>query len=541
MRIRPAAINVLLVLLLATLTTGCGKGPDKRIDPSAENTLRIGNSSEPETLDPHLAESQDAMNIISAIFENLVRSNMEDLTIVPAAAESWEASDGGSTYIFKLRPNLKWSNGDPLTAADFVYAYQRMLQPGFPMVYVSFLYPILNARSFREGELTDFDQVGVHALSEDVVEFRLEYATPYFLENMAQMEWLPVHQATIEAHETAANPRASRWTRPDNFVGNGPYVISRWEPNKLVEVVRNPHYWNDAQTRIDSIQFLPIADPSVEERMFRAGEVDITSNIPFAKIQTYRRDNPALIRVVPERRVSFCDFNVEKPPFDDVRVRKAFAMSIDREIIVTRVLRGNQQPAYNFFFPDSAGYTSTAAFQYDPGEAQKLLKEAGYPNGEGLPEIEFLLGSAETSALIAEVMQQMWRDTLGVTVKLRTTEQKVWLRNYDEGDYQITFGNWGGNRDPAGWLELYESNNSVNWSNYASPEFDKFLDEGRRANSLEASNRAYDRAENILINDAPLIPVFFNTAAFLVDPRVKGFYTNDFRHTVFHKLWLENE
>ena len=290
-----------------------------------------------------------------------------------------------------------------------------MLSPRLGAEYAYLLHCLKNAKAYNEGRISDFGEVGAKAPDERTLEVTLEGPTPYFLNMQIHYAWFPVHQAAIEAYG-AMDERDTPWTLPGRFVGNGAFALKVWSPNEVIQVRRNPHYWGRDSVRLDGIDFFPIDNQQTEERCFRAGELDITNTIPIHKTDFYRRKYPELLHIHPYCGVYFYRFNVTRPPFDDVRVRRAFAMSIDRAEVAERVLKGGELPAEYFTPPDVAGYTSRARLPYDPEAARALLAEAGFPGGKGLPPIEILYNTSEAHRTIAEAIQRMWKEHLGADV-----------------------------------------------------------------------------------------------------------------------------
>ncbi|MDQ1257694.1 MAG: oligopeptide transport system substrate-binding protein, partial [Candidatus Hydrogenedentes bacterium] len=403
----------------------------------------MGNGAEPQDLDPQITTGVPEHRLSTVLFEGLVTLDFAspDLPPIPAVAERWTVSDDGLVYTFTLRENARWSNGDPVTARDFVYSWQRVLSPKLASEYSYMLFCLKNAKAFNEGKIADFAKVGVKALDDRTLEASLEAPTPYFLSMQVHNSWFPVHQATIERFGKM-DERSTPWTRPGNHVGNGPFLLERWSPNEVIRVVKNPHYWDAAKVRLDAIEFYPIDNQLTEERSFRAGELHLTESVPLSKIEVYQRVNPDLIHIDPYLGSYYYRFNVTKPPFDNVLVRRAFAMAIDRETLVAKVLKGGQKPASCFTPPGVAGYTCAASIPYDPGEAKKLLAQAGYPDGKGLPPIEFLYNSSENHKLIAEAIQNMWKLNLGVEVGLANQDWKVYLDSMKALNYQIARSGW---------------------------------------------------------------------------------------------------
>ena len=503
--------------------------------------MRIGNGAEPQDLDPQTTTGVPEHRIQSALFEGLVTLDWDTLRAAPATAEAWTVSEDGLVYTFTIRANAAWSNGDAVTAHDFVYSWERILSPGLASEYAYMLHCLRNAKAFNEGGLTDFAQVGAKALDERTLEVTLGHPTPYFLAMQVHNSWFPVHRATIERFGRM-DQRGTKWTRAGNHVGNGPFMLERWDPSEVIVVVKNPHYWHAHNVRLEAVRFSPIENLQTEERNFRAGKLHMTESVPISKIEAYRRDNPEALHIDPYLGTYFYRFNVTRAPFDDVRVRRAFAMAIDRGKLVENVLKGGQIPAGHFAPPDTAGYTCTSAIEYDVTEARKLLAEAGYPDGKGLPQVELIYNTSENHKLIAEAIQQMWKVNLNVEVGLLNQDWKVYLDSMNNLDYQIARSGWIGDYvDPNNFLECFVTGGGNNRTGYASKEYDALVAEANRTLDTEARFAIFQAAERVLLEDCPLAPIYFYTRIYLKDPAVKGWQPNILGHIPFKQLYLATD
>lgn len=524
-------------ILLGVLLAGCtGEKP------SDGQIILLGNGTEPEGLDPHIVTGIPEHHILLCLFEGLVRMDPKDLSITPGVAERWEESEDGRTYTFHLRDDAKWSNGDPVTAQDFLYAWERILTPALASEYAYMLYPMVNAQAFNLGEMDDFAQVGCEAPDERTVIVRLEHPTPYFLSLHGHYSWFPVQRKNIEKFG-AADDRTSKWTRPGNLVGNGPYVLAKWIPNDVIEVRPNPHYWDAAGMLNAGIDFHPVNEESTEERMFRAGELHITESVPQSKAPEYRANNPEMLHIDPWIGCYFYRVNTTRPPLDDVRVRRALAMSFNREAICTQVMKTEQSPAYFLSPPDLNGYTSTAKISYDPEGARKLLADAGYPGGKGFPPIDILYNTMEQHKINAEAIQQMWKKELGIEVTLTNQEWKVYLNSTSNErlDYDLARAGWIGDVvDAINFLECFMSDNGNNRTGWRNAEYDRLLEEAIATSDLEKRHDLYNQAETILMNEVPILPIYHYTRAFLADPRIRNYDPNILAYRAYHKIYLDD-
>ena len=430
-RLRSAPLGMTALLCLLILA-GCKK-PESNVEKG--NRLQIlhkGNGQEVQDLDPQIVNSVSEFNILSALLEGLVAEDPVDLHPVPGVAERWDVSEDGRIYTFHLRPNAKWSNGAPVTARDFIDSYQRILSPTLAADNAYMLYPVANAEAFHKGRLADFAQVGFQAPDERTLIVTLASPTPYFLSLLSHYSWFPVHIPTVRKHGPV-NERGSRWTLPERFVGNGPFTLEEWRLNVRVRVKKSETYWDAERVALNAIVFHTIDSVDVEERAFRSGQLHVTDAIPVNRIDRYRREQPDLLRIDPYLGTYFFRVNVTR--LDNRLLRRALAMAIDRQSIVENVTRGAQLPADAFTPPKTAGYTSEAKLPYDIRQAQRLLAEAGFPEGRGLPPIEILFNTSENHKIIAEAIQQMWRKNLNVAATLVNQEQKVYFDSRRQMNY----------------------------------------------------------------------------------------------------------
>jgi len=509
-------------LAAALLLASCARRETSADAAVRERTLLLGNLSEPADLDPHLVTAYTDQNILVALFEGLTALDEKTSLPVPAVAERWEISDDGLVYTFHLRPTARWSSGDRVTAHDFVYSFQRLLSPALASEYSYMLWPVKNAEAFNTGNLTDFSAVGVTAIDDGTLRLTLARPTPYLLALAAHPTWFPVHRATIEKFGRV-DQRSTAWTRPGNLVGNGAFTLAEWSPNARLVVARNPHYWDAAHNHLERVVFFPTESPDVEERDFRAGQVHITYGIPVEKIARYQQDAPAKLRLDPFLQTFFLRFNVTRPPLDDPRVRRALALAIDRDAIARQVLRGSRPPATHLTPPDCAGYTARAELGFDPAAARQLLADAGFANGRSFPTIELQVRNDDTQPKVAEALQGMWQQTLGVHVSIAPFEQKTWLQNQQTQHYAIAFSGWAGDfADPATFLDLFVGNGGNNWTGWADADYDRLIASAARTSEPAARRELFQQAEARLLDAAPIAPLYFGARTYLIHPAVKN-------------------
>ncbi len=504
---------------------GCTQAKTNVEKGNESKTLYIGIGSEPSGLDPHLVSGVNEHYVLLALFEGLTTIDPKNLDIKPGVAESWDCSVDGLTYSFFLNPKASWSNGDPVTAYDFVFSYKRILSPELGAPYAYMLYPIKGAKDFHKGKTNDFSSVGVKALSSHTLKIELHTPIPYFLSLPTHFTWWPVHPPTILNHGSMTD-RISKWTKANNFVGNGPFTLKSWRLNNTIRVKKNNYYKDASSVKLNEISFLPI-NLETEERAFRSGQIHITSGVPTARIDWYRKHHPENIRFDPYLGIYYYLVNTKKVPLTDKRIRQALAYSIDRESLTKYTLKGGQKPAYHFTPPDTNGYTASNPFTYDPDRARALLSEAGYPKGKGFPQIELLYNTSESHKIIAEAIQQMWYKELGIRIKLHNQEWKVYLNSRQEGNYDIARSAWIGDYlDPYTFLSLALSDSGNNHSGWTDRLYDEYLNKASESLEYEYRLSLFQKAEERLLEEMPFIPIYFYVRSLLIDSSVQGWHPN---------------
>jgi oligopeptide transport system substrate-binding protein len=528
------------MLALAALLAGCSRRETTVAAGNRAGILHVGNGAEIQSLDPQLAGGSVDHNVLSALFEGLVTLDEETLQPRPGAAARWEISADGLTYTFFLHPHGKWSNGDPLTARDFEYSFRRALTPSFGSEYKDALYPVRNAEAYGRGRLTDFGQVGIRATGDHTLVIELERPTPYFLTVLRANVCFPVHAPSVERGGAKFDDRTAKWTLAGPLVSNGPFRLREWKDHQHVAAEKNPHYWDAARGRLNGVTFHPAESTQAQELAFRAGQLHTTWDVPLSKLDAYRRESPGVLRVEPYFESYFLRFNTKHRHFSDPRLRRAFALAIDRDAIVRHLLRGGQQPATALTPPGLGGYTPPAAVTRDPDTARRLLAEAGFPGGAGLPPLELTTISSEVNQRIAEALQQMWRRDLGVEVRIVQKEFKVLLDALDTLDYTIIRGRWIAEYpDPLTYLTIFTTGNGVNGTGFADPHYDDLLAAAAQAPTPAARLAALQQAESYLLTQMPFAPIYWGTRTLLVAPSVRGWKPSALGFRNYKDLWLE--
>lgn len=516
-----------LALATALLVGGCK--PRDTATPTAGSTgagagsrvLHLGNGTEPQDLDPQIVTGVPENKIVNALFEGLVAYGPNGQGTIPAAAASWSISEDGLIYTFNLQPNGRWSNGDPVTAADFVGSYRRILNPKLASEYANKLYPVVGAREFHEGKLQDFSKTGFKALDARTLQITLKRPTSFLIESLKHYAWFPVHLPTVEKFG-GLERKGSAWTKPGNLVGNGPYILTEWAMQQRVIVDQSPTYWDRAALRTDRIVFYPTENIETEERMFRTGQLHKTNELPLDKTDVYRREQPESLRIDPLLGIYFFRINLTRPPLNDKRIRRALALAINREVIVEKVTRQNQKPAYNAC-PPMESFTSPVRLTGDLAEARRLLAEAGYPEGKGLRPIELLYNTSQNHKKIAEALQQMWRQNLGVDISLVNQEWKVYLDSQDTLSYDVSRAGWIADYvDPNTFFDLWRTGDGNNDTGFANAEYDRLLEEALGTSDQAARRAIYARMDAILMDELPIIPLYFYTRTYAANPRLQA-------------------
>ena len=521
------ACYLLLLLLLIPLAAG------------ADQVLRRGNGAEVQTLDPHKAEGVPASNVLRDLYEGLV-IEAPDGRLIPGAADHWSISDDGLVYRFHIRESARWSNGDPVTAADFVYGLRRSADPATGSKYAQILAPIENARAVIAGR-KPVSALGVKALSDHELEIRLAAPTPYFLGLLTHSSTYPVHRPSVERW-------GERFSRPGKLVSNGAYQLAEWVVQSHIKLVRNPHYWNDAHTAIDTVYYYPIEDSATELKRYRAGELDVTDAIPLQQFRWIKSHLGDELVVAPYLGTYFYGFNLTRPPFKDrPKLRRALSLAIDRRLLTEKITGMGEKPLYSWVPEGIPGYTP-ARLDYAEwprsrrlAEARRLYAEAGYSRSRPLT-VELRYNTSENHRKVAIAIAAMWKQALGVRVRLINEEWKVFLANRKQKRVtQLFRAGWIGDyNDPYTFLEILHSRHGLNDEGYANPEYDRLLDAA--AHEADAAKRfeLLHRAEAIALADHPVIPLYNYVSKHLVKPWVKGWTPNLLDHHYSKDLALED-
>jgi len=530
---------MLVVFAFSLLAAGCGDSEEQSSEEpkEQEQVLTYNMAAEPESLDPAKITGIPEGTVVYGLLDGLTRNTANGLK--PAIAEKWDVSEDGLKYTFYLR-DAKWTNGDPVTAHDFEYAWKRVLNPETGCKYAYQLYYIKNGKAYNEGKITDADQVGVKAIDNKTLELTLESPAPYFLYLTSFYTLFPVHKATVEANPDWANS-------PETYVGNGPFKLAEWQHHDKIVQVKNEDYWNTDVVKLDKIVLTMIEEASTYLTMWENGELDAISSPPLADME--RLMSEGKVQTHPYLGTYYYILHTEKKPFDDPRVCKAFALAIDRRMLTEHVTKGGQTPAYAFVphgipdadggdFRENGGYYIKDA---DVETAKKLLEEAGYPNGEGLPEITILYNTSESHKAIAEAIQEMWKTNLGIeNVKLTNQEWKVYLNSRKEGDFHIARAGWIGDYlDPMTFLDMFVTDGDMNNGRWSNARYDELIEIAKSSGDQKVRMEAMHEAEAILMEEMPVIPIYYYVQNICVHDYVKGVFWDPLGPPQFKNTWIE--
>ncbi|PYE87876.1 peptide ABC transporter substrate-binding protein [Phyllobacterium leguminum] len=513
-------LNFRAAILLGSLLIGASPA-------LAEAVLHRGNADEPQTLD----QAHTSINIEEFILKDLY----EGLTIydasgkiVPGAAESWTVSDDGTVYTFKLRPNAKWSDGSSVTAEDFVFSLKRVEDPKTAAGYANILYPIKNAQKVNKGEVP-VDQLGVKAVDDKTLEITLEQPTPFFLELLAHQTALPVSKASVEKN-------GAKFVQPGVMVSNGAFKLAAHVPNDSLTVMKNPEYWDAANVKLDKVIFYPINDQAASVRRFEAKEMDIVYNFSADQIDRLRKSYGDAVHVAPWLATYYYTFDTRNPPYNDVRVRRALSMAVDRDFLAKEIYSGSQLPSYSMVPPGIASYgePSKADFadksQLDrEDEAVKLMKEAGYGEGGKPLDIEIRYNTNPNHERVATAVADMWKSTFGAKVSLRNLDVASHYAYLQEGGkYDVARAGWTADyADAENFLALSVSGNKTfNYSKFNNPKYDALMEQSYKERDPAARSKILHEAEAILMAEQPVAPFLTQASLWLVADKVKGWQDN---------------
>jgi oligopeptide transport system substrate-binding protein len=531
-------LPILVLFAAAPITLpGCGDRGSREESPSGVPVLNRGLSTEPESLDPQKSRSVQAADVLRDIGEGLVSYDAAG-ELVPGTAESWEISNSGLTYTFRIRPDARWSNGDPVTADDFVYGLRRLVDPATAAFYAAELGNVVNAADIIAGRRSP-DELGVAASDDHTLVISLVRPTPYLLSLLTHPSTFPVHRGSIRQHGDA-------FARAGNLLSNGAYVLVDWEQGAVIELHRNEHYWNDAETSIDVVRHHVVTQEMAEFNRYRAGELHITSTVPPDNFEQIRADFAEELHIHPTLGVYYYGFNLTRPPFaDNPELRQALSMAIDREVLVEAITGRGEAPAYSWVTPGVDNYDpvrlpyTELSQQERNAIAQSLYRKAGYSRENPL-RFELRYNTSDTQQRIALAVQAMWRKVLGAEAQLVNVEFRVLLDQMREREVtQVFRSSWFGDYNDANtFLAIMQSDSAANMPGYSNPEYDELMQSAGQQLDLDRRRLYLEEAERVLLADHVVIPLYFYVSKHLVKAEVKGWQDNILNYHYSQRLSL---
>ncbi|CAM2828739.1 peptide ABC transporter substrate-binding protein [Paenibacillus sediminis] len=541
-----------LLLIAGTVLAACGSvkktassGKSGEVAPAAEQVFRINFSSEPPTLDPGIAQDNAAITVLHAMYEGLTNVDSSGKSI-PGVAETWDISQDGKTYTFHLRKDAKWSNGDPVTANDFVFAWDRALKPDLASPYAYQLYYVKNAQAYNEGKITDASQVGVKAVDDYTLEVQLENATPYFLNLTSFVTYFPVHKSVKDNEKWAADP--------STMIVNGPFKLTNWTKGASLELVPNENYWDKKDIKLTKIQISIVNSGATELASYRSGQLDFAGKpvgeIPADQIDAVKKELPSELSIKGVATTYYYLFNVTAKPFDNVKIRRALTMAIDRQKLVSQVTKGGELPAFGFVPPGIIGekqefrteHKDTDLLSENVDQAKQLLAEGLKEEGlTAFPKVTLTYNTGENHKKIAQAITDMWKTNLGIDVTLENQEWGVFLENRRNLNYQIARAGWGADyNDPMSFLDIFTSTSGNNDTGFKNAEYDSLVKQAYASNDAKTRMDAMNKAEQILIKDNNVImPIYYYSNTALIKPYVKGVIIDYAGNIFFDRAYIE--
>lgn len=525
---------VLTIVMVGTLFAGCGKGAS-----NANQTLVYNLGTDSETIDPALNEAVDGATVIANNFEGLTRIG-DDNNIKPGVAEKWDISADGTVYTFHLRKNAKWSDGKPVTAKDFEYAWKRALDPKLAAAYAFFLTDnIKNAQEYYDGKV-QWQDVGVKVKDDYTIEVTLKVPTAFFLQLVAMPIFMPLRQDAVEKG-------GEKWTQSgDTYIGNGPFKMVKWTHNDSMEWEKNENYWDAKNVKLSKMTWVMVNEASSALTSWEKGEIDIIESVPPAEAPRLIQEKK--LQVFPELGTYYLYYNTKKPPLDNPKVRKALSLAIDRNAIKEAVLKTGQIIAYAqvpYGIKESDGKTDFREkggdlFKEDVQLAKQLLAEAGFPDGKGFPELTYLYNTNESHKKIAEMIQDQWKNNLGINIKLANQEWKVFQKTRKNGEFDVARGGWIADYiDPMTFLDMFMSDNDFNDGKYNNPQYDQLLKEAKTTTDLAKRDQLMHDAEKIIMDEQGVCPIYFYVSNMCVKPWIKGVYKTPLATVYFDHAYVD--
>jgi oligopeptide transport system substrate-binding protein len=509
--LRFSGVAIAVFLLLAG---GCKERPQ----PGSSDTFRVNLGTEPPSLDWSLATDHVSFNVIANLMVGLTQFDKQ-LKPAPVIAKSWDILDGGRKIVFHLRDDVQWSDGKKVRAQDFEYSWKRLLNPKTASEYAYTLFDIVNAQEYHEGKAAEAREVGVQAPDDVTLVVQLRHPASYFLAITTFEVTFPQRQDIIEKFE-------SRWTEPGNIVTNGPFLLSAWKHEDEIELRANPNFFR-GKPAMERVTMYMVNEKTTALAMYERGQLDFIDNHSIPIFEKSKLANKRGFKHVPQLRGYYYGFITDRKPFNDPRVRKAFTMAVDRNVF-PRILRGGEQAAPSWIPPGMLGHNPKIGLPFNPPEARRLLREAGYPDGKGFPPVVLAYNTEEDHKMVAEAVQGMWERNLGIVVTLDNQEWKVYLAKLQNDPPNIFRLGWGADYpDPDNFMKLFTSTSGNNYTHWKNARYDQLLDQAAREADSAKRAKLYDEAQKILCEtDLPIMPLFWTAESTLLNPRFTGLEFN---------------
>ncbi len=506
--------SVLIVVLCLLMLPGC-----REPKPSGGgNDFRVNIATEPPTLDWSLATDHTSFNVIANLMVGLTEFDKQ-LKPAPVIAKSWDILDGGRKIVFHLRDDVQWSDGQKVRAQDFEYSWKRLLNPKTASEYAYTLFDIVNAQEYHEGKIDDPGAVGVRAQDDVTLTVELRHPASYFLAITTFEVTFPQRQDVVEKFE-------SRWTDPENIVTNGAFLLSEWKHDDRIELRANPRFFR-GKPAMERVSMYMINEKTTALAMYDQGQLDFVDNESIPILEKSKLLNRRGFKHVPQLRGYYYGFVVDKKPFNDPRVRKAFMMAIDRNVFPS-ILHGGEEAAPSWIPPGMLAHNPKIGLPFNPPEARRLLREAGYPDGKGFPRVTLAYNTEEDHKMVAEAVQGMWQRNLGVVVALDNQEWKVYLKKLQTDPPNIFRLGWGADYpDPDNFMKLLTATSGNNLTHWKNARYDQLLEQAAREQDPKKRAKLYDESQTILCEtDLPIMPLFWTAESTLLNPRFTGLELN---------------
>ena len=516
-----------LVVFLAFIS--CNRSAGRRDG----SVFRVNISTEPPSLDWSLATDHVSFHVIANLMVGLTEFD-KNLKPAPMLAKSWDVLDGGRRIVFHLRDDAAWSDGKKVRAEDFEYSWKRLLDPKTASEYAYSLYDIVGAEEFNQGKSADGSAVGVRAIDDATFEVRLKHPTSYFLS-------LTTFEVTYPQRRDVIEKFGAQWTEPGNIVTNGPFLLDSWKHESEIRLKANPNFFL-GKPAVDNVEMFMINESTTALAMYEQGQLDFIDNYSIPALEKPRLAKAPGFKRVPQLRGEYYGFALDKKPFDDPRVRKAFAMAIDRAVF-PKLLQGGQTPSSSWIPPGMPAHNPKIGVVYNPPEARRLLREAGYPDGKGFPPVTLSYNTLADHKIVAEAVQGMWKRNLGVLVRLENQEWKVYLKRLQNDPSPVFRAGWGADYpDPDNFMKLFASNSGQNYSRWKNARYDQLLEQAARELNADKRARLYNEAQKILCEvDVVIVPLFNQAESTVLHPRYTGLEYNSMSRLLLRDVRLKSD